>query len=65
MRDEDDNPPFFSREKYPPPYLVSVEEEQSDIRVAILNLAEDPDVDFNAKICYYLIGKTRSNVWSF
>ena len=56
-QDEDDNPPTFSRAKYPPPYQVSVLEEKKDIQVANLSIAEDPDVGNYSIICYYLVGE--------
>lgn len=58
--DEDDNPPQFNRDEYPPPYKVSVKEEQSQVFVANLDIAYDPDAGENAKICYYIIGKNFS-----
>ena len=55
--DENDNLPAFSRSKYPPPYHVSTLEEQSNIQVANLSIAEDPDIGNNSIICYYLVGE--------
>ena len=55
--DEDDNPPRFSRIKYPLPYKVAVEEGRKNIFVANLDLAEDRDMGNNSRICYYLVGK--------
>ena len=59
--DENDHPPAFDREKYPPPYRTSVLEEQSNIYVTNLSLAEDPDVGNNSVICYYIVGRLLRN----
>lgn len=56
--DEDDNPPKFDRAKFPPPHPVSVLEEQAEIFVGNLSLAEDPDLGNNSIICYYIVGAT-------
>ena len=55
--DEDDNPPRFDRDRYPPPYAVAVLEEEADIYIGNLNIADDPDIGENAKICYYIVGE--------
>ena len=55
--DENDNLPEFDRDKHPPPHRVSVLEERSDVFVANVSLAEDPDIGNNSIICYYLVGE--------
>jgi hypothetical protein len=56
LRDENDNPPQFDREMIPIPYPVYVLEETTNVLVANLNLANDPDSNDNAIICYFLVG---------
>ena len=54
--DIDDHPPTFDRDLYPPPYVTSVLEEHSNVYVANLSLATDPDIGNNSIICYYITG---------
>ena len=58
--DRDDHPPTFDRELYPPPYVTSVLEEHSNVYVANLSLATDPDIGNNSIICYYITGTRES-----
>ncbi len=57
ITDKDDNPPYFDRDAFPPPYEVTVLEENINLRVVDLNIASDPDSGNNSRICYYIVGK--------
>ncbi len=56
VQDKDDNPPFFDRARFPPPYTVSVQEGDVAPHMASLNIASDPDTGNNSRICYYIVG---------
>ena len=57
LLDVDDNPPMFDHNNLPIPYPVAVQEEISNVFVANLNLAKDPDTAGNAIICYFIVGE--------
>ena len=56
LQDKDDNPPYFDRARFPPPYTVSVLEDTVNAHMADLNIASDPDTGNNSLICYYIVG---------
>ena len=60
VQDRDDNPPQFSRSLYPPPYQVSLLEENINYNVANLDIASDPDFGNNSRICYYIVGQYQN-----
>ena len=61
IQDKDDNPPFFDRERFPPPYTVSILEGMKNPHMTDVNIASDPDTGNNSKICYYIVGKYNPN----
>lgn len=56
LLDVNDYPPSFNRQKYPPPYILHVVEEQESAYVGSVDIAEDLDSGNNSQVCYQLLG---------